>query len=230
MHCFQILLTSLLGTATAQQLPEYKYDYDFRPSEGITPTCEAAFEQGSRMRYITCSIWDSKEAGKFEYQRCSDCVLGSYQIQEESKVEYGENFASAVADYIDTCKTTSVDLHILKGTPAATSFSSSIDGSGAQTSPAVTDNSTEVTATPSPEVPVLTPVLTPMPSSASTFAINLISFIVPVLVLANQWRWTQSAKTSSLAQSTTTSSGGVATLMTIRFKDKSQRQKVLQRP
>jgi hypothetical protein len=45
MLCFQILFASLLGTATAQQLPEYKYDYDFRPSEGITPTCKAALNK-----------------------------------------------------------------------------------------------------------------------------------------------------------------------------------------
>ncbi|KAL2675128.1 hypothetical protein Neosp_011308 [[Neocosmospora] mangrovei] len=45
MHCFKILFASLLGTATAQQLPEYKYDYDFRPSEGITPTCKAALNK-----------------------------------------------------------------------------------------------------------------------------------------------------------------------------------------
>lgn len=45
MHYFQILFASLLGTATAQQLPEYKYDYDFRPFEGITPTCKAALNK-----------------------------------------------------------------------------------------------------------------------------------------------------------------------------------------
>ncbi|KAM6531923.1 hypothetical protein FSOLCH5_001363 [Fusarium solani] len=269
MHYFQILFASLLGTATAQQLPEYKYDYDFRPSEGITPTCKAALnkvldcdtllarygpenitpsvEQATKICTATCYSslvqfkkdiqkacpvesnivhwpdgsnftgtdninefidrynklclvdpetgrfcydllreWvDSREAGKFGYQRCSDCVLGLYQIQEESKAEYDENFASVVADYIDTCETTSVDLHILKGTPTATGTSSSTGNSGAETTPVATDTSTEVTPSPSPEIPVLTP----MPSGASTFAINLISFIVPVVVLTSQWRW-----------------------------------------
>ncbi|RSL61181.1 hypothetical protein CEP51_013670 [Fusarium floridanum] len=45
MQHFQILVASLLGTATAQQLPKYKYDYDFRPFEGITPTCKAALNK-----------------------------------------------------------------------------------------------------------------------------------------------------------------------------------------
>lgn len=128
---------------------------------------------------------DSSEFGKFGNQKCSNCILGLYQIQEESKAEYDESFASEVADYIDTCETTSVELHILKGTPTATGTSVSTGSSGVETTPVTTDTSAEVTPSPSPEIPVLTP----MPSGASTFAINFISFIVPVLVLTSQWRW-----------------------------------------
>ncbi|KAJ3471269.1 hypothetical protein MRS44_001368 [Fusarium solani] len=303
MHYFQILFASLLGTATAQQLPEYKYDYDFRPSEGITPTCKAALnkvldcdtllarygpenitpsvEQATKICTATCYSslvqfkkdiqkacpvesnivhwpdgsnftgtdninefidreWvDSREAGKFGYQRCSDCVLGLYQIQEESKAEYDENFASVVADYIDTCETTSVDPHILKGTPTATGTSSSTGNSGAETTPVATDTSTEVTPSPSPEIPVLTPmpsangggfVKTREETSASSSKTQYMGN--PILPrMSNGWAGfanrTQSVTTPSLAQSTATSSGGMATLMTIRFKDKNQLQKVL---
>ncbi|RSL62328.1 hypothetical protein CEP54_005775 [Fusarium duplospermum] len=265
MQHFQILVASLLGTVTAQKLPKYKYDYDFHPFEGITPTCKAALnkvlncdtllarygpegimpsvEQMTEICTATChsSLVQFKtdiqkacpvesnivhwpdgsnftstdsinefidrynklclidpETGRFCYDlfrewketkkpveyTCSGCVLGLYQIQEESKAEYDEGFAFVVASYIDTCETTSVSLSIMKGTPTATSTSASTGSSGTETTPVLMDTSTEVILTTSPEIPVLTP----MSSGASTFAIHLISFIVPVLVLTSQWR------------------------------------------
>ncbi|RSL43891.1 hypothetical protein CEP53_011485 [Fusarium sp. AF-6] len=265
MQHFQILVASLLGTATAQQLPKYKYDYDFRPFEGITPTCKAALnkvldcdtllarhgpeniipsaEQATDICTATChnSLVQFKkdiqkacpvesnivhwpdgsnftgtdninefidrynklclidpETGRFCYDivrgweitkeaaeyRCSDCILGLYQIQKESKAEYDESFASFVESYIDTCETKSVSISIMKGTSTATGTSVSTSSSGAETTPVTTDTSTEVASSPSPEIPVLTP----MSSGASTFAINIMPFIVPVLVLTSQWR------------------------------------------
>ncbi|RMJ10814.1 hypothetical protein CDV36_009543 [Fusarium kuroshium] len=248
MQHFQILVASLLGTATAQQLPKYKYDYDFRPFEGITPICKAALNEvldcdtllarygtegiipsfkkdiqkacpvesnivhwpdGSnftgtdninefidrynklclidpgtgRFCYDIIRGWEiTKEAAEY---RCSDCILGLYQIQKESKAEYDESFASFVDSYIDTCETKSVSISIMKGTSTATGTSVSTSSSGAETTPVVIDTSTDVASSPSPEIPVLTP----MSFGASTFAINIMSFIVPVLVLTGQWRW-----------------------------------------
>ncbi|RSL92966.1 hypothetical protein CEP52_013539 [Fusarium oligoseptatum] len=197
MQHFQILVASLLGTATAQQLPKYKYDYDFRPFEGITPTCKAALNKvidrdTLLARYGPEGIMPSvKQMTEICTATCHNSLVQfKKDIQKACPVESnivhwpdGSNFT--VASYVDTCETMSVSISIMKGTSTATGTSVSTDSSGAEMTPVVMDTSTEVTPSPSPEIPVLTP----MSSGASTFAINLISFIVPVLVLTSQWRW-----------------------------------------
>lgn len=117
MHYFRILFVSLLGAATAQQLPEYKYDYDFRPFEGITPTCKAALNKvldcdTLLARYVPENIIPSVEqATKICTARCHGSLIQfKKDIQKACPVESnivhwpdGSNFTGTdnINEFID---------------------------------------------------------------------------------------------------------------------------------
>ncbi|KAJ4324480.1 hypothetical protein N0V84_003904 [Fusarium piperis] len=214
-----------LSRCWVQQLPEYKYDYDFSPSEGITPICKKALnkvlsydtlltqygpenimpsvDQITKICTATCCSSliqfekDVQKACPVETNiihwpdgsnftgtdNINEFIDRHNKIQEKSKAEYDESFASAVAPYIETCETTSVEVHIRKGTPTTTGTSSaSTRSSGEEITSAMAEKaSTETTPTTTPEISVFAL----MPSGVSLLDMRLISFILPVLVLTS---------------------------------------------